>query len=115
MLDMKLTKNNLIKKLDESNNEVIEVVTKYNKLLPILSEDGEGFCVNSKDLHKQLQVGRDYTTWIKDRIKKYDFISNEDYIEYWVKDDIIFASDFYGRNYQIKVNSGKIEGVKTFK
>ena len=43
MLDMKLTKNNLIKKLGESNNEVIEVVTKYNKLLPILSEDGQGF------------------------------------------------------------------------
>ena len=87
---MKLTKNNLIKKLGESNSEVIEVVTKYNKLLPILSEDGEGFCVSAKDLHKQLQVGRDYTTWIKDRIKKYDFISNEDYIEYWVKDGIIF-------------------------
>ena len=87
---MKLTKNNLIKKLGESNSEVIEVVTKYNKLLPILSEDGEGFCVSAKDLHKQLQVGRDYTTWIKDRIKKYDFINNEDYIEYWVKDDIIF-------------------------
>ena len=32
-----------------------------------------------------------------------------------IKDDIIFASDFYGRNYQIKVNSGKIEGVETFK
>ena len=90
MLDMKLTKNNLIKKLGESNSEVIEVVTKYNKLLPILSEDGEGFCVSAKDLHKQLQVGRDYTTWIKDRIKKYDFISNEDYIDYWVKDGIIF-------------------------
>ena len=87
---MKLTKNNLIKKLGESNSEVIEIVTKYNKLLPILSEDGEGFCVNSKDLHKQLQVGRDYTTWIKDRIKKYDFIINEDYIDYWVKDGIIF-------------------------
>ena len=87
---MKLTKNNLIKKLGESNSEVIEVVTKYNKLLPILSEDGQGFCVSAKDLHKQLQVGRDYTTWIKDRIKKYDFISNEDYIEYWVKDGIIF-------------------------
>ena len=87
---MKLTKNNLIKKLGESDNEVIEIVTKYNKLLPILSENGEGFCVSAKDLHKQLQVGRDYTTWIKDRIKKYDFINNEDYIEYWVKDDIIF-------------------------
>ena len=93
MLDMKLTKNNLIKKLGESNSEVIEVVTKYNKLLPILSEDGEGFCVSAKDLHKQLQVGRDYTTWIKDRIKKYDFINNEDYIEYWVKDDIIFFDE----------------------
>ena len=90
MLDMKLTKHNLIKKLGESNSEVIEIVTKYNKLLPILSENGEGFCVSAKDLHKQLQVGRDYTTWIKDRIKKYDFIINEDYIDYWVKDGIIF-------------------------
>ena len=87
---MKLTKHNLIKKLGESNSEVIEIVTKYNKLLPILSENGEGFCVSAKDLHKQLQVGRDYTTWIKDRIKKYDFIINEDYIDYWVKDGIIF-------------------------
>ena len=37
------------------------------------------------------------------------------YEQMGIKDDIIFASDFYGRNYQIKVNSGKIEGVKTFK
>ena len=51
---MKLTKNNLIKKLGETNSEVIEVVTKYNKLLPILSEDGEGFCINARDLHEQL-------------------------------------------------------------
>ena len=32
-----------------------------------------------------------------------------------IKDDIIFASDFYGRNYQINVNNGKIEGVKFVK
>ena len=26
-----------------------------------------------------------------------------------IKDDTIFASDFYGRNYKINVDSGKIE------
>ena len=37
------------------------------------------------------------------------------YEQMGIKDDIIFASDFYGRNYQINVNTGKIEGVKTVK
>ena len=37
------------------------------------------------------------------------------YEQMGIKDDIIFASDFYGRNYQISVNTGKIEGVKTVK
>ena len=32
-----------------------------------------------------------------------------------IKDDIIFTTDFYGRNYQINVNNGKIEGVKIVK
>ena len=79
MLDMKLTKNNLIKKLGESNNEVIEVVTKYNKLLPILSEDGEGFCVNARDLHEQLKIGRDFSTWIKGSLESLDMKLHEDF------------------------------------
>ena len=37
------------------------------------------------------------------------------YEQMGIKDDIIFASDFYGRNYQINANTGKIEGVKTVK
>lgn len=37
------------------------------------------------------------------------------YEQMGIKDDIIFASDFYGRNYQINVNTGKIEGVRTVK
>lgn len=32
-----------------------------------------------------------------------------------IEDDAIFASDFYGHNYQINVNNGKIEGVKIVK
>lgn len=34
---------------------------------------------NARDLHKFLQVGRDFTTWIKVRIKKYGFVEGEDY------------------------------------
>jgi phage anti-repressor protein/phage antirepressor YoqD-like protein len=35
---------------------------------------------NARDLHAFLDVGRDFTTWIKNRITKYDFIDNVDYI-----------------------------------
>ena len=83
---MKLTKNNLTKKLGETNSEVIDIVTKYNKLLPILSEDGEGFCVNARDLHEQLvenskegKKGTEFAKWIKRRIDKYNLIENIDY------------------------------------
>jgi phage anti-repressor protein len=35
--------------------------------------------VNARDLHGFLEVGRDFSSWIKSRIKKYEFIENEDY------------------------------------
>ncbi|EKE19668.1 MAG: Phage transcriptional regulator [uncultured bacterium] len=35
--------------------------------------------VNARELHSWLNVGRDFSTWIKDRIKKYDFVENLDY------------------------------------
>lgn len=35
--------------------------------------------VNARELHKWLGVGRDFSNWIKYRIKKYDFIENLDY------------------------------------
>jgi anti-repressor protein len=36
--------------------------------------------VNARDLHKALHVGRDFTTWIKGRIKDCNFKENEDFI-----------------------------------
>ena len=36
--------------------------------------------VNARDLHKALQVGRDYSNWIKDRINKYEFVENVDFV-----------------------------------
>lgn len=35
--------------------------------------------VNARELYKWLGVGRDFSTWIKDRVKKYDFIEDLDY------------------------------------
>ncbi|AGF76196.1 antA/AntB antirepressor family protein [Bartonella vinsonii] len=36
--------------------------------------------VNARELHTFLEVGRDFTTWIKNRIKTYKFVCAKDYI-----------------------------------
>ncbi|ENN91052.1 antA/AntB antirepressor family protein [Bartonella schoenbuchensis] len=36
--------------------------------------------VNARELHAFLEVGRDFTNWIKDRIKKYEFEEGKDYV-----------------------------------
>lgn len=51
-----------------------------NELLPIYENDKKEKLVNARELHSTMKVGRDFTNWIKDRIKKYEFIQNEDYI-----------------------------------
>ncbi len=36
--------------------------------------------VNARDLHAFLEVGKDFSSWIKDRIEKYEFIENQDFV-----------------------------------
>ena len=36
--------------------------------------------VNARDLHAFLEVGRDFSSWIKDRIDKYQFVENQDFV-----------------------------------
>lgn len=36
--------------------------------------------VNARDLHEFLNSGQDYSEWIKNRINKYSFTENQDYI-----------------------------------
>src|SRR5699024_2063235 len=36
--------------------------------------------VNGRDLHHFLEVGKDFSTWIKDRVSQYGFSENTDYI-----------------------------------
>jgi phage anti-repressor protein len=37
-------------------------------------------CVDARELHQFLETGRDFSTWIKDRIEEYGFTEGEDYI-----------------------------------
>ena len=36
--------------------------------------------INARDLHSFLEVGRKFSTWIKDRIEKYEFVEDQDFI-----------------------------------
>ena len=49
-----------------------------NELIPISDNNGKR-AVNARDLHSFLESKRDFSTWIKDRIKSYDFIEGIDF------------------------------------
>ena len=60
---------------------------------------------NARDLHKALQVGRKFATWITERIKEYGFIENQDFIAISQNREIGFGR---GKNdYHITLNMAK--------
>lgn len=53
-----------------------------NDLVTIVTREIGGekqLAVDGRTLHKRLNVGRDYTSWIKGRIKQYSFVDGQDY------------------------------------
>ena len=76
---MKLNQSNMKKKLGMAKEE-INIVLTFQENIPILQEEVDGFAVNARQLHSQLEVGKDYSTWIKGRIKKHNFKEDKDYI-----------------------------------
>jgi anti-repressor protein len=50
-----------------------------NELVPVYETDTGEKVVDGRELHQFLEVGRDFTNWIKDRIEKYGFIENDDF------------------------------------
>ena len=36
--------------------------------------------VSARELHTFLEAGRDFSTWIKNRISEYDFVEHQDFI-----------------------------------
>lgn len=54
-------------------------------LIPVFQGVIGGVACNvcdARTLHAFLEVGKDFTTWIKDRIQKYQFVENQDFAEF---------------------------------
>ena len=75
--------------------------------LPVIQQQGElKQAVNARELHSYLEVGRDFSTWIKERIFKYDFIENVDFIHVPKSGDGI-NTGFQPIDYFISIEMGK--------
>ena len=62
--------------------------------------------VNARDLHAFLEVGKDFSTWIKDRIAQFGFVENVDYVQ---------VPDFIDPQNRGTTKSMTYDGVKTAK
>nr|WP_289137487.1 antA/AntB antirepressor family protein [uncultured Halomonas sp.] len=51
-----------------------------SQLIPVFHTDNAELLCNARDLHAFLEVGRDFSTWIKDRIEQYGFEEGEDFV-----------------------------------
>lgn len=60
--------------------EVNTLTVVESGLIPVYTNEVDQRVVNARELHDFLEVGKDYSTWVKDRIKKYGFIEGEDYV-----------------------------------
>lgn len=76
-----------------------ELVQKMRSLLPVVEVSfGSKQGVDARKLHAVLGVGRDFSTWIKDRIEKYDFVEKQDF----EKSSIISSSPVSGSQGRIE-------------
>lgn len=67
------------------NVEALPVVSEFInngkggiEVVEIIEHDGKQ-AVNARELHQKLGVGKDFSSWIKNRIEKYGFVKNQDY------------------------------------
>lgn len=60
--------------------EAMDLKLIENGLIKVYETDADEKVVNARELHQGLEVGKDFSTWIKDRIEKYGFKEDEDYI-----------------------------------
>lgn len=54
-----------------------ELITLHN----VNFDGAEQQTVNARELHAFLEVGKDFSTWLKDRIEKYGFVEDLDFVK----------------------------------
>ena len=52
---------------------------KVFELIPLIHSAGQDPMVNARALHAYMQVGKDFSNWIKDRIRSAGFVEGEDF------------------------------------
>ena len=120
-----LTREELELYEDLTENEIY-IILEYQKRLPVLQQDNEEW-INTRNLHEQLGVKRQYDKWIKQQIEDLDLSKDEDYTMQWKKDSVVFK-DYaqytpqkltalgYSKNYFTTVETAKeiamISGAK---
>lgn len=53
-----------------------------NDLLPIYENEKNERLVNARELYEKLQSKQEFANWIKNRIRKYGFLENQDFIRF---------------------------------
>ena len=74
-----------MERLDFTEDEaklIVKAQAQFPELLTLDESENE-FIISSRKLHEQLEVGRDYSTWVKGRISKYNFVENVDFVVIW--------------------------------
>lgn len=64
------------------DNRRINSILTYQEKFPELLQAKDGFCISARNLHSKLNVGAEYTTWMKRRIKKYNFEEGIDFTSF---------------------------------
>lgn len=83
------------------NNNIVP----NNQLIPIIEHDGET-AVNLRDLHKFLEVSRDFSNWAK-QMFEYGFTDGQDYVEVFAKNGENPLGGRPQRNYAVTLDMAK--------
>lgn len=78
-----------------------------DQLIPLAQGDDGKTLVNLRDLHSFLGVKSDFTTWVKRRIKTYNFKEGRDYVSSQVKNVGIEAKNSYIQEYNATISMAK--------
>lgn len=87
-----------------AQEEVMCLTVITNEVIPIYNNNNNR-TVNARELHEFLGIGKDFTTWIKDRIAKYDFTEGKDYILTLTKTGE--RKNVTKHEYYLKINTAK--------
>lgn len=80
-----------------------------NDIVPIYENETKDKLINARELHSALKSKRQFANWIKQRIEKYEFVENEDFI--WFNKFVKPENSSYGNKtlieYYLTIDTAK--------